>query len=71
MLLRLLTNRKKTVSVTDVTMYISDPGPEVIKLFSCSTKLSMKCIMLIHVKMSSIIGIYDIVGIYQHDSYNL
>ena len=27
------------------------PGPEVIKLFACSTQLSMKFIMLINVKM--------------------
>ena len=32
-------------------------GPEVIKLFSCSTQLSMKYIMLINVKMPSIVGI--------------
>ena len=28
-----------------------DPGPEVIKLFSCSTQLSTKFILLINVKM--------------------
>ena len=31
-------------------------GSEVIKLFSCSTKLSMKFIMLIKVKISTIVG---------------
>ena len=29
-------------------------GPEVIKLVSCSTQLSMKCIILINVKMPTI-----------------
>ena len=38
----------------------SDPviiGPEVIKLFSCSTQLSMKFFLLINVKMPTIVGI--------------
>ena len=32
-------------------------GPEVIKLFSCSTQLSMKFSPLINVKMPTIVGI--------------
>ena len=32
-------------------------GPEVIKLFSCSTQLSMKFFLLIDVKMPTIVGI--------------
>ena len=32
-------------------------GPEVIKLFSCLTQLSMKFIMFINVKMPTIFGI--------------
>ena len=32
-------------------------GPEVIKLFSCSTQLSTKFILLINVKMPTIVGI--------------
>ena len=32
-------------------------GPEVIKLFSCSTQLSTKFILLINVKMTTIVGI--------------
>ena len=32
-------------------------GPKVIKLFSCSTQLSTKIIMLINVKMPTIVGI--------------
>ena len=35
----------------------STPGPEVIKLFSCSTQLSMKFSPLINVKMPTIVGI--------------
>ena len=34
-----------------------EPGPEVIKLFSYSTQLSTKFILLINVKMPSIVGI--------------
>ena len=33
------------------------PGPEVIKLFSCSTQLSMKFFLLINVKMPTTVGI--------------
>ena len=33
------------------------PSPEVIKLFSCSTQLSLKFILLINVKMPTIVGI--------------
>ena len=32
-------------------------GPEVIKLFSCSTQLSMKFFLLINVKMPTVVGI--------------
>ena len=32
-------------------------GPEVIKLFSCSTQLSIKFFLLINVKMPTIVGI--------------
>ena len=35
----------------------SRPGFEVIKLFSCSTQLSMKFFPLINVKMPTIVGI--------------
>ena len=35
----------------------SEPSPEVIKLFSCSTQLSMKFSPLINVKMPTIVGI--------------
>ena len=34
-----------------------ESGPEVIKLFSCSTQLSMKFSPLINVKMPTIVGI--------------
>ena len=33
------------------------PGPEVIKLFPCSTQLSMKFFLFINVKMPTIVGI--------------
>ena len=34
-----------------------EPSAEVLKLFSCSTQLSMNYIMLINVKMPTIVGI--------------
>ena len=33
------------------------PGPKIIKLFSCSTQMSMKFILFINVKMPTIVGI--------------
>ena len=33
------------------------PGPELIKLFSCSTPLSMNFLLLINVKMPTVVGI--------------
>ena len=36
---------------------MSQPSPNVIKLFSCSTQLSMKFSLLINVKMPTIVGI--------------
>ena len=38
------------------------PGPEVIKLFSCSTRLTMKFIILINVKLSTIVGILTFIS---------
>ena len=38
------------------------PGLEVIKLFPCSNQLSMKFIMLINVKMSTIVGILTFIS---------
>ena len=38
------------------------PGPEVIKLFSCSTQLRLKFILLINVKMPTIVGILTFIS---------
>ena len=38
------------------------PGPEVIKLFPCSTQLSTKFILLINVKMATIVGILTFIS---------
>ena len=40
----------------------NSPGPEVIKLFSCSTQLSMKFFLLITVKMPTVVGILTFMG---------
>ena len=43
------------------------PSPEVIKLFSCSTQLNTKFILLINVKMPTIVGILTFISmIKQH-----
>ena len=38
------------------------PGPEVIKLFSFSSQLSMKFFLLINVKMPTVVGILTFKG---------
>ena len=38
---------------------VDKPGPEVIKLFSCSTLLSMKFQMLISIKISRNSGFFQ------------
>ena len=38
------------------------PGPEVIKLYSCSTQLSMKFFLLINVKMPTNVGILTFIN---------
>ena len=37
-------------------------GPEVIKLFSCSTQLSTELILLINVKMQTVVSILTIIS---------
>ena len=39
-----------------------NPGTEVIKLFSCSTWLSKKFILLVNVKMPTIVGILTFIS---------
>ena len=46
----------------DLGLHERKPGPEVIKLFSCSTQLRMKFILLINVKMPTIVGILTFIS---------
>ena len=46
----------------DQNQHSVSPGPEVIKLFSCSTQLSTKFILLINVKMPTIVGILTFIS---------
>ena len=43
-------------------LFNHEPGPEVIKLFSCSAQLSMKFFLLINVKMPTIVGILTLMS---------
>ena len=45
--------------------------PELIKLFSYSTQLSMKCILLINVKMPAIVGILTYISMINTTSERL
>ena len=42
--------------------FLMHPGPEVIKLFSCSTQLRSKFILLINVEMPTIVGILTFIS---------
>ena len=42
---------------SNVLPCFNHPGPKVIKLFPCSTQLSLKFILLLNVKMPTIVGI--------------
>ena len=39
-----------------------------MKIFSCSTQMSMKFILLINVKMPTTVGILTFISIYLHDN---
>ena len=43
-------------------MALEHPGPEVTKLFSCSTKQSKKFILLINVEMPTLVGILTFIS---------
>ena len=45
------------------SLQLGRAGPDVIKLFSCSTQLSTKFILLINVKMSAIAGILTFISL--------
>ena len=47
------------------------PGPEVIKLFSYSTQLNTKFILLINVKMPTIVGILTFISMIKTTSERL
>ena len=47
----------KSETLSECQMVSIQTWPEVIKLFSCSTQLSTKFILLINVKMPTIVGI--------------
>ena len=54
------------------------PGPEVIKLFPCSTQLSIKIFLLINIKMSINVGILtfdsrkiSILGLSEPEKYQI
>ena len=58
---------KYSVSISTIGL----SGPEVIKLFSCSTQLSTKFILLINVKMPTIVGILTFISMIDTPSEGL
>ena len=59
------------LSATSVDLCSLGPGPQVIKLFSCSTKLSTKFVLLINVKMPTIVGILTFISMISTTSEKL
>ena len=55
----------------DFMFFWVEPGPEVIKLFSYSTQLSTKFILLIKVKMPTIVGILTFISMINTTSERL
>ena len=66
------THIKEEFFLNDTKFYGSYiTGPEVIKLFSCSTQLSTKFIMLMNVKMPTIVGILTFISMINTTSERL
>ena len=63
-------HEKPVFQVCDQVM-LKPARPEVIKLFSCSTQLSMKFILLINVKMPTIVGILTFISMINTTSERL
>ena len=59
------------LSIKQVLEPSSGPGPEVVKLFSDSTQLSTKFILLINVKMPTIVGILTFISMINATSERL
>ena len=69
-------NLKKMHQLFNVKFVLGDhcfhrSGLDVIKLFSCSTQLSMKFAMLINVKMPTIVGILTFISMINTTSERL
>ena len=47
----------------------NDPGPEVIKLFSCSIQLSMKFVLLVNLKLLIIANSF-LLNIAEHENFS-
>ena len=59
------------VTATVTVLKFQTPGPRVIKFFSCSTQLSLKFILPMNVKMSTIVGILTLIGMINTTSESL
>ena len=62
----------RTVVKYTLSVYTQRTGPETTKIYSCSTQLSMKFLLLVNVKMLTIVDILtfmsrkiSIIGLYE------
>ena len=60
-----------SVDWTSLDIDLARSGPEVIKLFSCLTQMSIKLILLINVKMPTIVGILTFISMINTTSERL
>ena len=57
-----LSNKSDDLLYLITVLCVKRAGPDVIKLISCSTQLSMKMIMLMNVKMPTTVGILTLIS---------
>ena len=68
--INIITKYRQQIKLTElINIWVSEtylwglwPGPEIIKLFLCTTQLSMKFILLKNVKMPTIVGILTFIS---------
>ena len=58
-----------TATVFALSIRTEIPGPKVIKLFSCSTQLSMKFVLLINLKLLTIANFF-LINIAEHENFS-
>ena len=69
--IKLLQQEKLRINKSNMGSSVLDQAMELIKLFSCSTQLSTKFILLINVKMPTMVGILTFISMINTTSERL